>query len=101
MSLALHRNLLYALNAGGTVGDKDNLTAFLFVDGKLIALPESTRPLSGENTGPAQVSFTMEGDRLVVTERNTNIIDTFGLADEGRIKTHKMFQSAGLTSAVD
>jgi len=97
LSLALHRNLLYVLNAGGTIGDKDNIAAFLFVQGKLQALPHSTRALSGDNTGPAQVSFTKDGEALVVTERNTSIIDTFGLNDDGLAEDHKMFQSAGLT----
>src|SRR4029077_1044335 len=83
VSLAFHHNLLYVVNAGGTVGDKDNVTAFVFADGKLSALPGSTRALSGDNTGPAQVSFTRSGDVLVVTERLTSLIDTFTLGDDG------------------
>lgn len=72
VSLALHYNLLCVLNAG----DKDNITAFIFADEKLLALPNSTRTLSGDNTGPAQISFTPDGDQLVVTERLTNLIHT-------------------------
>jgi 6-phosphogluconolactonase len=97
VSLALHRNLLYALNAGGLVGDKDNVAAFLFVEGKLLALPHSAQALSGDNTGPAQVSFTSDGETLVVTERTTSIIDTFSLDNNGLAEDHKMFQSAGQT----
>ena len=59
------------------------LTAFLFVDGNLVALPGSTRALSGDNTGPAQVAFTKVGDVLIVTERLTSHIDTFTLGDDG------------------
>jgi len=81
LSLAMQQNLLYVLNAGGSVGDKDNVTAFLFVDGNLVALPGSTRALSGDNTGPAQVSFTKDGDVLIVTERLTSLIDTFTLGE--------------------
>src|SRR5436190_15263035 len=40
VSLALRHNLLYVLNAGGGVGDKDNITAFIFANGKLLALPD-------------------------------------------------------------
>src|SRR5436853_3426 len=40
VSLALRHNLLYVLNAGGGAGDKDNITAFIFADGKLVALPD-------------------------------------------------------------
>lgn len=97
LSLTLRHHLLYVLNAGGTVGDKDNIAGFLFLHGKLVALSGSTHALSGDNTGPAQVSFTDDGDALVVTERNTNLIDTFGLDDDGRVTSHKLFQSAGLT----
>src|ERR1035438_5559115 len=81
LSLTLRHHLLYVLNAGGTVGDKDNIAGFLFLHGKLVALSGSTHALSGDNTGPAQASFTDDGDALVVTERNTNLIDTFRFDD--------------------
>jgi|ERR1051326_2164476 6-phosphogluconolactonase (cycloisomerase 2 family) len=97
VSLALRHNLLYVLNAGGGVGDKDNITAFIFADGKLLALPDSTRTLSGDNTGPAQVSFTRDGDTLVVTERVTGLIDTFRVEDDGLADGLKTFQSIGTT----
>ncbi len=97
LSLTQHHNLLYVLNAGGTVGDKDNMTGFLFAGGRLVPLPDSTRALSGDNTGPAQVSFTQDGTALVVTERLTSLIDTFTLGDDGLATTHQMFQSQGST----
>ena len=97
LSLAMHHNLLYVLNAGGSVGDKDNVTAFLFVDGNLVALPASTRALSGDITGPAQVSFTKDGDVLIVTERLTNLIDTFALGDDGLAVSHRTSPSSGAT----
>jgi len=97
VSLALRHNLLFVLNAGGGVGDKDNITAFIFAFGKLLAFPDSTRTLSGDNTGPAQVSFTRDGDRLVVTERLTGLIDTFEVGDDGLADGLKTFQSVGNT----
>jgi 6-phosphogluconolactonase (cycloisomerase 2 family) len=97
VSLALRHNLLYVLNAGGSAGDKDNITAFIFANGRLLALPGSTRALSADNTGPAQVSFTREGGTLVVTERLTSLIDTFDVGDDGVTVSHKTFQSAGTT----
>ena len=97
VSLALKDDLLYVLNAGGLVGDKDNITAFHFDDGNLVPVPDSTRALSGDNTGPAQVSFTKDGDVLVVTERTTSLIDTFIVAADGLASGHKIFQSAGVT----
>jgi 6-phosphogluconolactonase (cycloisomerase 2 family) len=97
VSLTLNEDLLYVLNAGGGAGDKDNITAFRLLDGKLSAVPQSTRVLSGDNTGPAQVAFTKDGDVLVVTERTTSLIDTFTVDDEGSAMDHKVFQSAGVT----
>ncbi len=97
VSLALRHNLLYVLNAGGGAGDKDNITAFIFANGKLVALPNSTQTLSGNNTGPAQVSFTRDGATLIVTERLTSLIDTFAIDDDGLATSHKTFQSAGPT----
>ena len=97
VSLALHRNLLYVLNAGGAAGDKDNVTGFLFFAGKLHHCPGSTRPLSGDNTGPAQISFSTRGDVLVVTEKATSVIDTFTVDSDGLIDEHKQFASRGQT----
>ena len=93
VSLALHNNLLYVLNAGGAVGDQDNITGFIFVSGKLLHGPGSTQALSANNTGPAQVSFTREGDTLIVTEKATGVIDTFTVGDDGLVNNHKTFAS--------
>jgi 6-phosphogluconolactonase len=97
VSLALRHNLLYALNAGGGVGGKDKISAFIFAQGKLLAWPDSTRPLSADNTGPAQVSFSRDGETLIVTERLTSLIDTFAINDDGLAAAHKTLQSAGTT----
>jgi 6-phosphogluconolactonase len=97
LSLGFHHNLLYVLNAGGLAGAKDNITAFIFADGKLTPLPNSTRALSGDNTGPAQVSFTRDGGALVVTERVTSLIDIFVVGDDGLAADLKTFQSVGTT----
>jgi len=98
LSLALHHNLLYVLNAGGLVGGEDNVTGFFFADGKLLPLPDSTRPLSADNTGPAEVAFTRDGNNLIVTERLTNQIVTFIVGDDGRIigDRPQVFNSAGV-----
>jgi len=42
------------------------------------------RPLSQEGALPAQVQFSPDGGTLVVTERNTNRIDTFRVSRTGR-----------------
>lgn len=93
ISLTLHRNLLYALNAGGAAGATDSIAGFLFAHGRLTHLPGTTHSLSADNTGPAQVAFTRDGNRLVVTEKDTALIDAFTLGDDGLVSDFKMFQS--------
>ena len=98
VSLTYSHNLLYVLNAGGAVGTADSISGFnVTADGMLIPIPGSTQLLSDANTGPAQISFNADGDVLVVTEKATNLIDTFtvdvnGVA--GPVNTHV---SAGVT----
>lgn len=81
ISLAIHGNVLYALNAG----DPGNITGFrVRWNGRLVPIPGSTRPLSGSGTNPAQISFNPQGNVLVVTERATNMIDTYKVSFWGR-----------------
>jgi 6-phosphogluconolactonase len=78
ISLTLHDDLLYVLNAGG----EGNITGFYIGDDRrLRPIPGSTRPLSGSATGPAQISFNTTGDVLVVTEKSTNKIDFYDVED--------------------
>lgn len=93
ISLTLHGNLVYVLNAGGLVGSADNIAGFIFIHGKLIALPNSSRGLSQASTDPAQVAFTRDGNALVVTEKATAIIDVFSLENDGLADGHQMFAS--------
>lgn len=93
VSLTIHRSLLYVLNAGGAVGGKDNIAAFVFVGGRLYPVADSTRALSADNTGPAQVGFTRDGGVLVVTEKATGVIDTYTVGDDGLASDRQMFAS--------
>jgi 6-phosphogluconolactonase len=84
VSVTFDRDVLYVLNAGGSVGAEDNITGFsLTRHGKLVPLAGSTRPLSAANTGPAEVGFNANGNLLVVTEKNTNKIDIFKVDRDG------------------
>jgi 6-phosphogluconolactonase len=81
VSLAIYRDLVYVLNAGGT----PNITGFeLNSDGTLRMLAGSSRPLAGGTAaGPAQVGFTPDGSFLAVTEKDTNLIDTYRVLASG------------------
>ena len=79
ISIAVHADLVYVLNASS-----DAITGFrLSADGHLVALSNATRLLSGTGTGPAEVAFSPNGRLLVVTEKNTNLIDVFRVGDDG------------------
>jgi 6-phosphogluconolactonase (cycloisomerase 2 family) len=93
ISLTVHANLLYALNSGS-----DEISGFRIApDGSLSALAGSTRPLSGAGTDPAQVQFSPNGDLLVVTEKATNLIDTYTVSPNGLAKKHRIHASEGDT----
>jgi 6-phosphogluconolactonase len=97
ISIALHRNLLFVLNAGGQVGDKDNIAGFFFFGGRLLPLTHATHGLSADNTNPADINFSPDGNTLVVTEKDTSVIDTFTVDNDGSIDGASHFQSAGQT----
>ena len=98
ISLTYSGNVLYVLNAGGAVGGVDEITGFsVGANGMLTPIPGSTRPLSDANTGPAQISFNTDGDVLVVTEKATNLIDTFTVDTNGVAGPASSHASSGTT----
>jgi 6-phosphogluconolactonase len=98
ISLTVDRDLLYVLNAGGSVGDTDNISGFIVAaDGTLSPLANSTRPLSTASTGPAQIGFTPDGSVLVVTEKATNNILTYTVGRDGYATGPNVYASSGQT----
>ncbi len=83
ISLTLHGDILYVLNAGdATRGAAANITGFQIGDDRrLKAIADSTQPLSTANPGPAQIEFHPWGDTLVVTEKDTNKITLYPVDD--------------------
>jgi 6-phosphogluconolactonase len=81
ISLALHGDLLYVLNEGGT----PNITGFeVDGDGTLTQLDDSTRPLiNGAAADPAEIGFSHGGDFLVVTDKAGNRLNTYTIDDDG------------------
>jgi 6-phosphogluconolactonase (cycloisomerase 2 family) len=95
ISLTLHENLLYVLNEGGT----PNITGFTVGDGgELTPLAGSTRPLTGGSAAdPAEVSFNADGSLLAVTEKATNLIDTYTVGADGLPSAPLSNPSNGMT----
>jgi len=93
-SLTLYKDLLYVLNAG----DAGNITGFVMdSSGQLTPLAGSTRLLSGAGTAPAQISFSRDGNALVVTERATNKIVTYAVSKDGLASGPSVHDSSGIT----
>lgn len=92
VSVAVSHNRVYVVNA-----KDDSIFGFRFDPrhGKLHPMPESKYALSGDNTGPAQISFNPSGDTLVVTEKATNKISSFPLDENGLPITRHVLDSAG------
>lgn len=92
ISLTFYNGLLYVLNAGVP----NNITGFKVAsDGALAPLSNSTRQLSANTTGPAQVSFDKTGETVIVTEKATNQIDTYTVGKNGRLTGPFVHPSAG------
>lgn len=94
ISVAVAGDLVYVLNAG-----TPNSISGLRVDGagRLSPLPGSTRALSADQTNPAQVGFDRRGGALIVTEKGTNLIDTYAVGRDGRPTGPTTTVSAGPT----
>ncbi len=94
ISLTVHGDLLFVLNAGGS----GNISGFIgAAHGVLIPLSGSTKPLSGSGVGPAEVAFSPDGETLVVTEKNTQKIDTYEVKGYRWISGPRVQNSAGQT----
>jgi VCBS repeat-containing protein len=93
ISVTVHGNLLYVLNAGGT----GNIAGFrIGANGHLTAIAGSSRPLSSATAGAAELAFDNAGESLVVTEKATSRLDVYNV-DRGRALGPTVFSSHGMT----
>src|SRR2546426_11789527 len=94
ISLTVHGNVLYVLNAGGS----GNISGFTVgSSGDLTPIVGATLPLSGSTVGPADVQFSPDGRHLVVTEKNTNLLDVYAVDAGGAASGPVTVASAGGT----
>jgi 6-phosphogluconolactonase (cycloisomerase 2 family) len=95
ISLAVHRDLVYVLHDGEAPG----VTGFTIGKrGVLIAIPNSSRPLSGSPMpDAAQASFSPDGRRVVVTEKATNLLVTYEVLTDGLLSAPLTTPSAAPT----
>src|SRR5215831_9461575 len=94
ISLTVHDNLLYVLNAGGA----GNISGYTIDDnGHLTHLSKSNAKLSSDTSGPAQIEFNHAGTQLVVTEKATSLIVTYDIDANGVAGKSVIHPSVGQT----
>jgi 6-phosphogluconolactonase len=94
LSVAEHEGLVYVLNADGA----GNVSGFRNRHGMLEPVPGGTQPLSAAGgTAPAQVAFGEDGQVLIVTEKATNKLVTYGVRHDDSIGAPQATASSGMT----
>jgi DNA-binding beta-propeller fold protein YncE len=97
VSIAIHGNLLYVLNALGG----GSLQGYRVLFGHVIPIPGSSRALGLDPTAtpqytntPGDVAFTPDGRHLIVTTKaNGNDVDVFGVDFLGRLSASPVVNS--------
>jgi 6-phosphogluconolactonase (cycloisomerase 2 family) len=93
LSLTAHGDILYVVNS-----TTSNIAGFTIgTGGTLTSIPGSSHPLSTADAGPAEIAFTPDGQRLIVTEKNTNKITSFEVNSSGLAGNGTSINSAGQT----
>jgi 6-phosphogluconolactonase (cycloisomerase 2 family) len=93
ISVAVGPGTVYVLNAGGT----PNVAAFRITRRGLHPLANGVTPLGAGDSGPAQVAVDPVAGVAVVTNKNSNTIDTFAIGPSGRLGAANSQASAGAT----
>jgi 6-phosphogluconolactonase len=84
LSVTAHGNWVYVVNAGNSTTAGNIAGFWVSSTGKLHPIPNSVKPLSSSSAvGPAEISFNPAGNVLVVTEKNTNFIDSYTVNSNG------------------
>jgi 6-phosphogluconolactonase len=96
VSLTYQEGLLYVLNAANASKSAANVTGFhVDEDGGLHPIAGSTRPLSTAHPNPAQVQLDPQRRFLLVTEKGTNLIDVYRVANDGSLSGATTVASVG------
>jgi 6-phosphogluconolactonase len=86
-SVDVFGNLIYVSNVGNAANNyASNITGFLIdASGKLTPIPGSTYSLSTFNAQPAQVLFTPDGSKILVSELTSNHLSIFHVNQNGAL----------------
>src|SRR5947209_6998677 len=99
VSIAHHRNLVYAINNGGrnfqvVVGGIPTVQGFrLDEDGKLHPIEGSQRVIGPNMAHPADGIFSPDGDVLLIAEQSTNEIKAYEVEPDGVLGNERSYHS--------
>ena len=93
VSVSVSNGFVYALN---TVSNTVGVIA-MGPDGSLTVLPALTKALAAGANGAAEVRANRTGDLLVVSERVSNRLETFAIAEDGSLGNPVITPAAGST----
>ncbi len=89
ISLGVHGDLVYVLNAGSTV----HTAGFrLKPSGLLSPIPNSQKTLSDLDVGPSTAVISPDGGKLVISERDNKTVDVFTIKPDGSL-TNPVFNA--------
>jgi 6-phosphogluconolactonase (cycloisomerase 2 family) len=98
VSIAVRGFFAYVLNQGSAT-TAPNVTGFVIdpVRNRLVPLGVQAALAGGTLANPAEVHFSASGDVLIVTEKGTNLIDTYRVGYRGELSSPGSIASSGST----
>ena len=96
-SVNMSGNLVYICHVGNAANNfSSNITGFYIDDnGRLTPIPHSTHSLSTFNAQPAQVLFTPDGRKILVSELTSNHLSVFNVNKNGTVTEPIVNESYG------
>lgn len=95
-SLCVKDNLLYVSNVGSNKNNSNITGFYIDLEGHLINIPHSTRPLSSPNAQPSCIIFSPNGRQLIVSELKTNRLSVYHVNRDGTTSYPIVNDSNGL-----
>lgn len=79
-------------------GEPANVVSFrLRPNGELVPMADASEALSADNANPAQVGVSPFGNRVVVSEKATNVLSVYAVERDGRLRPTERVPSLGRT----
>jgi 6-phosphogluconolactonase len=96
VSLTYSSGRLYVVNDGDATHPA-NVSGFSLLSGKLVNIPQATKSLSTANPAAGEIRANPLSTELVVTEKNTSIIDGFRIFLDGSLSNRISAPASGAT----